>query len=161
MIYVVGLSEIKYAKSPGTLKAMGLGSCVGVIVYSEGKRCAGMAHVMLPDSSLARSAIFPPGKFADTAVPELVGRLTNIHGLYPGSLKAKIAGGAEMFKSYRSLPAASIGRRNVAAVKKQLDLFRIPVIAEETGDDYGRTIEFYTATYQLLIRAIYKGERSI
>ncbi|GGL43983.1 chemotaxis protein CheD [Sporolactobacillus putidus] len=157
----VGLSEIKCAESPETLKTMGLGSCVGVILFSEKERSAGMAHVMLPDSSLARSDHFPPGKFANTAVPEMVRLLTREHGLSPGSLRAKIAGGAEMFKSYRPLPMGSIGKRNVAAVKKQLEIFHIPIVAEETGADYGRTIEFFTETCSLMIRAIYKGERII
>ncbi|MDD9147041.1 MULTISPECIES: chemotaxis protein CheD [unclassified Sporolactobacillus] len=157
----VGLSEIKFAESPETLKTMGLGSCVGVIVFSERERSAGMAHVMLPDSSLARSNHFPPGKFANTAIPEMLRMLTIQHGFSPGSLKAKIAGGAEMFKSSRPLPMGSIGKRNVAAVRKQLAFFHIPIVAEETGDDYGRTIEFFTETCSLLIRAIYRGERII
>lgn len=156
----VGLSEIKYAEAPEILKSMGLGSCVGVVIYHESMHIAGMAHVMLPDSTLAHAQSFLPGKFADTAVPELVASLTR-RGVSLHELKAKMAGGAEMFKSTRVLALDSIGKRNAEAVRSQLNHFHIPVVAEETGKDFGRTIEFLTGTCQLVIRAISQGERVI
>lgn len=156
----VGLSEIKYAEAPETLKSMGLGSCVGVVIYHESMHIAGMAHVMLPDSTLAHAQSFLPGKFADTAVPELVASLTR-RGVSLHELKAKMAGGAEMFKSTRVLALDSIGKRNAEAVRSQLNRFHITVVAEETGKDFGRTIEFLTDTCQLVIRAISQGERVI
>ncbi|CAM3074888.1 chemotaxis protein CheD [Sporolactobacillus spathodeae] len=156
----VGLSEIKYAEAPEILKSMGLGSCVGVVIYHESMHIAGMAHVMLPDSTLAHAQSFLPGKFADTAVPELVASLTR-RGVSLHELKAKMAGGAEMFKSTRVLALDSIGKRNAEAVRSQLSHFHIPVVAEETGKDFGRTIEFLTGTCQLVIRAISQGERVI
>ncbi|MFT8390871.1 MAG: chemotaxis protein CheD [Sporolactobacillus sp.] len=157
----VGLSEIKYAEAPETLKSMGLGSCIGVVIYHETRGVAGMAHVMLPDSTLARSRSFLPGKFADTAVPELINHLTRRCGLQLNELKAKMAGGAEMFKTTRILSLDSIGKRNAEAVHEQLSKFHIPVISEDTGKDFGRTVEFMTATHQLLIRAISHGEQLI
>ncbi|WKB34846.1 chemotaxis protein CheD [Terrilactibacillus sp. S3-3] len=156
----VGLSEIKVASSPESLRTMGLGSCVGVVLYNEEKKIAGMAHVMLPTSTLARTEDYPPGKFADTAVPELV-RILTTRGAKLSQLKAKMAGGAEMFKAIRPSPLGSIGKRNVLAVKDQLKQFRIPVVAEETGKNYGRTIEFYIETGKLFIRAINKDEKMI
>ncbi|MFT8317115.1 MAG: chemotaxis protein CheD [Sporolactobacillus sp.] len=156
----VGLSEIKYAEIPETLRSMGLGSCVGVIIYHESGGIAGMAHVMLPDSSLARSNSFLLGKYADTAVPALVETLT-AKGVSISRLRAKLAGGAEMFRSTRKLPMGSIGSRNTKAVHAQLERFHIPIVAEETGADYGRTIEFITATQTLVIRAINQEERII
>lgn len=156
----VGLSEIKVASNPESLRTMGLGSCVGVVLYNGRKKIAGMAHVMLPTSSLARTKDYPPGKFADTAVPELV-RILAARGVATAELKAKMAGGAAMFKTLRPSPLGSIGQRNVQAVKEQLDHFHIPVVAEETGKNYGRTIEFYTETGKLFIRAINKDEKMI
>ncbi|RYL95320.1 chemotaxis protein CheD [Sporolactobacillus sp. THM7-4] len=154
----VGLAEIKFAEEPEILRTMGLGSCVAAILYSESKHLAGMAHVMLPDSGLARTKTFPPGKFADTAIPEIVRVLTDERRIPLCTLKAKLAGGAEMFQLNRSFPLVSIGERNVAAVKEQLNKFQIPVVAEETGKDYGRTIEFDTGSGELVIRAISRGK---
>ncbi|MFT8871342.1 MAG: chemotaxis protein CheD [Sporolactobacillus sp.] len=156
----VGLSEIKYAGRPETLRSLGLGSCVGIVIYSERLHLAAMAHVMLPDSALARSDVFMPGKYADTAVPELL-RILKGRGLSTGELKAKMAGGAEMFKSVRTLPLGSIGKRNVEAVHRELRLLGIPVIGEETGANYGRTVEFSTSTCLLRVRAINRDERMI
>ncbi|MCO7125973.1 chemotaxis protein CheD [Sporolactobacillus shoreicorticis] len=157
----VGLSEIKFAECPETLKTLGLGSCVGVVIYHDQKQIAGMAHVMLPDSSLARTTTYPLGKYADTAVPALLKKMTEYYDCPVSQLKAKIAGGAEMFKTTRMAPLGSIGSRNVEAVKNQLCAHHIPVVAEETGADYGRTVEFLTETCNLTIHAIFKGKSII
>ncbi|RYM07161.1 chemotaxis protein CheD [Sporolactobacillus sp. THM7-7] len=154
----VGLSEVKFASLPESLGITGLGSCVGVVLYNEARHIAGMAHVMLPDSALARSDRFSPGKFADTAVLKLVSVLTGKHGVSRAALKAKLAGGAEMFRTNRSSPLGHIGRRNITAVKQELDKLGIPIISEETGADYGRTIEFFTSSCTLRIRTVCKGE---
>jgi chemotaxis protein CheD len=157
----VGLSEIKFAESPETLKTLGLGSCVGVVIYHAQRKVAGMAHVMLPDSALARTTTYPLGKYADTAVPELVKKMTEYYCCPLSQLSAKIAGGAEMFKSTRALALGSIGKRNVEAVKEQLNSYHIPLIAEETGADYGRTIEYLIDSCELTIHAIFKGKSVI
>lgn len=157
----VGLGEIRFAVKPETLKTIGLGSCVGLVVYGEFSGIAGMAHVMLPDSSLAGVKAFLPGKFADTAVAGLVHDLHNRYGLDAGLLKAKIAGGAEMFRSSRPQALAGIGRRNVLAVKEHLNRFRIPLVAEQTGEHFGRTIEFFTESGRLVIHSIQRGETVI
>ncbi|MCI1857913.1 MAG: chemotaxis protein CheD [Sporolactobacillus sp.] len=154
----VGLSEIKFAAGHEILRCMGLGSCVGIVIYDPLQKSAGMAHVMLPASSLARSEILMPGKYADTAIPALVDLMTHRHGLALAGLKAKMAGGAEMFKSTIGGPMKSIGARNVASVRAQLRRFGIPLLAEETGKNYGRTIAFYPYTGVLRIRTIFRGE---
>jgi chemotaxis protein CheD len=160
-VILVGLSEIKFAESPETLKSLGLGSCIGVILYSDGAHCAGMAHVMLPDSSLSCSGSFSPGKYADTAVPALIHLMTVIHGLPMAGLKAKMAGGAEMFRSSQKRRTMSIGKRNAEAVSHQLYKYRIPLVAAETGRDFGRTIEFNPGNGILVIRTILRGEQMI
>ncbi|WP_010630932.1 chemotaxis protein CheD [Sporolactobacillus vineae] len=158
---LVGLSEIKFAESPETLKSLGLGSCIGVILYSDRAHCAGMAHVMLPDSSLSCSGSFSPGKYADTAVPALIRLMTVIHGLPMAELKAKMAGGAEMFRASQRYSTMSIGKRNAEAVGNQLSKYRVPLVAAETGHDFGRTIEFDPGNGMLVIRTILRGEQRI
>ena len=64
------------------------------------------------------------------------------------SLKAKIAGGAQMFQ-FGSSDTIRIGPRNVEAVKKELKRLSIPIIAEDTGGSSGRTIEFNPSTSML------------
>ena len=63
----------------------------------------------------------------------------------------KIAGGAQMFSSNSAV--FNIGERNVEAVKKMLAAYRIKIIAEETGLNYGRTVFFHADTGIMEVRA--------
>src|SRR5690606_41578458 len=67
----VRVGEARVAKTGVTLVALGLGSCVAVVLYDPQARIAGLAHVLLPDPSSARHP-GPPGRFATTAVPWLI-----------------------------------------------------------------------------------------
>lgn len=77
-------------------------------------------------------------------------------GARPMFLKAKIAGGAQMFQ-FGSSDAIRIGPRNVEAVKAELKRLSIPILAEETGGTSGGTIEFNPSTSKLSIRTVNKG----
>ena len=155
----VGIADMNIVKQTGTIRTSGLGSCVGVILYDEPKKIAGMLHVMLPDSSLDRSNQINVAKFADTGVYALM-ELLKAEGVRPMSLKAKIAGGAQMF-NFGSSDTIRIGPRNVEAVKKELKRLAIPIIAEDTGGSSGRTIEFNPQTSMLSVRTVNKGTREI
>lgn len=156
----VGISEIKVADFPNKLRTAGLGSCVGIVLFDPKTRVAGMIHSMLPDHSISPQKTLPyPGKYVDTAIPNLLAQL-NQKGIRSKELRAKMAGGAEMFKlSEQSM--SRIGYRNVCATKEILAHYQIPLIAEETGGNFGRTIEFDTSTNQLYIRTASEGERFI
>ena len=156
----VGISEIKVTEYPNKLRTAGLGSCVGIILYDRYMGIAGMAHCMLPDHTIFKNTPQQfPGKFVDTAIQELLKDLA-LRGSRPGHLMAKLAGGAEMFKfSDRSM--ARIGERNIQASKRALEASQIPLVAEETGGQFGRTIEFDIATSLLNIRTATQGERQI
>ncbi|MGH2858640.1 MAG: chemotaxis protein CheD [Solirubrobacteraceae bacterium] len=114
------------------LVALGLGSCVGVAIVDRSAGVAGLAHVVLPESGGRRDEL---GKFADTAVAELVSRL-RAAGAAPRRLEAVLAGGAHMFET----SGLDIGSRNEQAVRDQLARARIPVRAAETGGSQGRTL---------------------
>lgn len=152
----VGIADMNIVKTPDHIRTSGLGSCVGVVIYDQAKELAGLAHVMLPDSSLAKGGTINIAKYADTAVKELVDRLIK-NGARQYSLKAKIAGGAQMFQYTSSNDMMRIGPRNVEAVKKELSILRISIIAEDVGGNSGRTIEFDPKTCLLNIRTVNKG----
>ena len=75
---------------------------MGVVIYDESQKIAGMVHVMLPDSSLGRTETVNVAKFADTGISALVDLLKR-EGAQSFKLKAKIAGGAQMFQFYLNL----------------------------------------------------------
>lgn len=156
----VGIAQMDVVRVPKTIRTSGLGSCVGVVIYDESKKIAGMVHVMLPDSSLGRTEMVNVAKFADTGVSSLVDLLKR-EGAQSFKLKAKIAGGAQMFQFTSHKDSMRIGPRNVEAVKAQLKKLSIPIVAEDTGGNSGRTIEFNPDTNMLNIRTVNQGVSEI
>lgn len=152
----VGIGDIGVVHSPDTIRTSGLGSCVGIIVFDEVKKTAGMAHIMLPDSKMAKKEGLNRAKYADTAVDDLLLSLKRA-GVYSSRLKAKVAGGAQMFKFRTTSEMMRIGPRNVEAVKKELLAYKIPIVAEDVGGSCGRTIEFDPRTSELRIRKVSQG----
>lgn len=55
-------------------------------------------------------------------------------------MKAKIAGGAQMFTNQSGKDTIRIGPRNIDAVKEVLTEHNIPLLAEDVGGNKGRTI---------------------
>lgn len=148
----VGMADMNVCSAPDSIITMGLGSCVGVVLWDKVTKVCGMVHVMLPDST-AISQNTNKAKFADTGVEELMNRVIGL-GASKSRLVAKIAGGAQMFAVNNDVPSLRVGDRNVEAVKKKLNELGIPLIAENTGENYGRTVIFYPETGIYRIRAI-------
>ncbi|MDF2607708.1 MAG: chemotaxis protein CheD [Bacillales bacterium] len=156
----VGIAELDVVKTPNSIRTSGLGSCVGVVIYDELQKIGGLAHVMLPDSSLAKGGIINSSKFADTAVVDLYNRLIHIGGRQ-SVFKAKIAGGAQMFNFTTANEMMRIGPRNVEAVKEMLKKLKVPIIAEDVGGNSGRTIEFFPNTTILTVRTVNQGVKEL
>ena len=155
MNITIGIGDLKVCKAPDVLITYALGSCVGVCLHDSAVGVGGLSHVMLPESS-GPSAASTPMRFADTAIPMLIRQMESM-GASRVRMKAKIAGGATMFAT--ASDKFNIGDRNLAAVKKVLMANRIPIIAEDTGLDYGRTQLFYPETGIMEIRAAAKGNK--
>lgn len=155
----VGIADMNIVVGPKRIRTSGLGSCVGVVIYDPTRKIAGLLHVMLPDSNLGKSTRINVAKFADTGVPALV-EMLKLEGARTFSLKAKMAGGAQMFQ-FGSSDTVRIGPRNIEAVREQLKKLSIPIIAEDVGGTKGRTIEFDPETLMLNIRTVNEGIKDI
>jgi len=152
----VGMSEIAVSRSPDVLVAIGLGSCVGVCFYDPFLKCGGMAHVMLPDSEQilgAGAEVTKPGKFADTALPELLRRMVEM-GALAQRLEVKIAGGAQMFNLNGGNDRLQIGPRNVEAIERILAKMNLKLTGKNTGGNHGRSVRFDLATGLVTVRII-------
>ncbi|MGM8211730.1 chemotaxis protein CheD [Virgibacillus sp. W0430] len=156
----VGISDLNIVRAPNIIRTSGLGSCVGAVVYDLSKKVAGLAHIMLPDSALSKQESFNEFKYADTAINCLVQMLCE-NGARKYALKAKIAGGAQMFQFASNTDVMRIGPRNVEAVERKLKEHNIAIVAADVGGNKGRTIEFDPATGKLKIKTVTQGEAFI
>lgn len=155
---IVGVADYAVARNPTRLITMGLGSCVGISLYDPYTQIGGLVHIMLPSIDHSRSKD-NKAKFADTGIAYLLEEMQK-EGAMKRRVVAKIAGGASMF-SFTNESLMNIGERNVEMTKKVLDDLKVQVVAEDTGKDYGRTIELNTETGMLQVRSILKGNKEI
>lgn len=155
-IIKVGMADLKTCVSPNGVTTLGLGSCVGIALRDPVTKIGGLAHVMLPDSTVIRNSSQNIAKFADTGITELVHQMEKL-GARKNRIVAKIAGGAAMFVTNRP-DAVQVGQRNVEATEMKLHELNIPIIAKDTGKNYGRTVTFFPETGEFHIRAVGKSE---
>jgi chemotaxis protein CheD len=156
----VAMADLNVVHLTGILKTTGLGSCVGITLFDSKAKVAGMAHVMLPSSGIAKEGTLNIAKYADTAIPEMIKKMEAL-GASVRRLEAKMAGGAQMFALSGQGDTMRIGPRNVESCSEMLRKFDIPLKAEDTGGSYGRTIEFNCETGVLLIRSVQHGNKEL
>lgn len=135
----IGMGEIGVAKGNGSLRTF-VGSCVGLAIYCQREKVAGLAHIVLPDS---KGKGEPAGKYADTAIPETIRLLEDLVGRRGLRLSAKVVGGAKMFAFHKGI---TIGDQNVAAVERILGDCGIPVLARCCGGEKGRRVSLDVST---------------
>jgi len=147
-VVTVKMAEMDVVADGRSLKTI-LGSCVGVILRDPERRVSGLAHIMLPARRRDDEAM---GKYADSAVPALLGRLAT-NGYRVASLRALLIGGAQMFPMGNT-GLASIGDQNVEAARKALQEKKIPIIYEDTGGSAGRSVSFNNSTGEVSVRTL-------
>lgn len=156
---MVGMADLNIGRAPDILTTVGLGSCIGLTLYDPVTKVGGLVHYMLPDSK-AVSNNSNIAKFADTGVQELLKRVT-MAGANRGRLVAKIAGGEKMFAVTQESNIGSVGERNSFAAKQLLHQLNIRLIAEDTGLNFGRTVELHCDTGDFYIKAVKKPVKII
>ena len=155
----VGMADYKVGRAPSTLISYGLGSCVGISLYDTQAKVGGLLHIMLPDSTQARPTD-NPAKFADTGLPLMLKDVLEL-GASRTRLVAKIAGGAQMFAFANATDIMRVGARNAEAAKKILKEMNIRLLAEDTGGNYGRTVQINLNDGAYKVKTIDKGEKEI
>ncbi|OGS24934.1 MAG: chemotaxis protein CheD [Elusimicrobia bacterium RIFOXYB2_FULL_48_7] len=155
----IGIADYKVCASPALLESTGLGSCVGIALVDPVTKIGGLAHIMLPCSAESRITTYPL-KFADTAVRMMIEDMVKL-GASKRRIVAKIAGGACMFELTVPNPAMNVGERNIAAVRKVLQEENIPLVAEDTGKNYGRSLALSLENGKLRIKSSHHGAKEI
>ena len=154
----VKVADYAVRRGNQVLTTIGLGSCVAIALYDRDSRTGGLAHVLLPSQAMSRETS-NPAKFPETIVPLMLEEMRALAGADAGRISAKIVGGASMFGQLVSGSGVNVGERNVAATREVLAAHNVPLVAEDTGLDYGRSVYFDLADGRIEVRSLKAGNR--
>lgn len=146
---MVGMGEIKVLKEEGTLWAV-LGSCIGLVLYDSAAKIGGIAHIMLGENDKNDSNV---GKYADTAIGALIKIMVD-KGAVRSRIKARMIGGANMFRWKSTKSCVDIGTSNIETVKKVITEEHIPIVNSTVGGNTGYKIRFSVSDGTVSIRFI-------
>jgi chemotaxis protein CheD len=121
------MGDRRVGQGEGTLSITGLGSCVAIVLYDEASHVGGLAHVLLPDRSFSKRDRC--WLFVTEAVPALLA----------------------MFEDLAPQDRPNIGRRNISAARKVLARVGIPIVAEDVGGGFGRSIDFELSNGRIVV----------
>ena len=157
---MVGMGDIQVAKGDAAYNCLGLGSCIGLVLFDPTTMVSGMIHVMLPETFPGRPAD-KIGKFADAGVPELVRQMTSMGAVHT-KIVAAYAGGAQVFKFGSAGDSRlDVGSRNTAAVADQVKKNGFRVLATDTGGRNGRTLMVTINDGIVKVRTVSAGEKTL
>lgn len=144
---VVGLGELAVSQDVGQpLAAVGLGSCVAVVLTLVAGGLAGLAHVVLPksDPSVQNK---PQAYYANVGVPRLLAEVERRGGSVSTGMRVLLVGGASLGKGGRF----DVGKKNVLAVKRQLFRAGLAPVAEDVGGSSARTVSVDIRTGEVFV----------
>ncbi len=153
---IVRVAELVVRQGPAQLEALGLGSCVAVILHDPEARVGGLAHVLLPTAAVGERPDATPGRYAQSAVPALLEAVLAA-GAARHRVVARLVGGATMFRNLTAPGLIAIGERNTVAARRALDTLSLPLVAEAVGGDYGRSVRFDLAAGTVTVRSVRHG----
>jgi chemotaxis protein CheD len=140
----VGIGEVKIGKR-ALLEAMGLGSCIGVVLYDMSTGISGIAHVLLPGASQNGET-----KYAETAIETMLESMIK-QGARKSKIVSKFSGGANVFK-HINMELLKIGSRNSISVEETLNRKKIPILAKDVGGEVGRSVMFNPIDGSMIVR---------
>ena len=152
----VKVADYAVRRGGDIIATIGLGSCVAIALYDPETQTGGLAHILLPNMSMSRETS-NPAKFPETIVPIMLAEMRALGA--SARITAKIAGGASMFGQLVNGTGINVGERNIAATREALAAAKIPIVAEDTGLDYGRSVYFHLSDGRVEVRSLKKGDR--
>jgi chemotaxis protein CheD len=132
---------------------------VAIVLHDVEARVGGLAHVLLPSAQMSRDRT-NPAKFPETAIPTLIADMRRL-GAKQERLTARIVGGASMFGNLLPARGINIGERNIAAVRTVLATERVPIVGEDVGSDYGRSVYLSVEDGRVEVRSLRMGTRAL
>ena len=161
-VITVPMGESRVSADGTSLRTVGLGSCLAVVIFAPRQQLAGLAHCMLPMPDDAASNASPPhhnAKYVQTAIPDLLRQLKAAGAVAPFS--ATLVGGSCLFPSLAAGAVGDIAGANVTTARSMLADLAIPIRAEDVGGHVGRSIVVDPCTQRVLVHTIRHGDRSL
>lgn len=154
----IKLAPGEYATSNSTvLLSTILGSCVAVCLYDPLQKVIGMNHIMISHELLQKepSVCYPEdGKYGGCAMNLLIRDMLK-KGAEFKQLRAKVFGGASLFKPYDTCTLKyCIGANNSQYAITYLKHNSIPIVTQSVGGNYGRLIQFYSTDFAVWVKRI-------
>ncbi len=122
----VGVGIVTVTREKIVLKAIALGSCIGVAAYDAGERIGGMAHIMLPGRAPDKAV--EKTRYAASAIEEMIGQMIEM-GSKPGDIEVCLVGGGNVLERDDD----TICESNIESVRKILAGKGIVVQASSLG----------------------------
>lgn len=146
--------EVHIGRSPMILTTL-LGSCVGVTFWSQRLGLGALCHGVLPHVSSAVQGA-QRYRYVDFAIRDLAAQLDRL-GAHRSELQVKVFGGADVLpgSGARSI-RKSVGQLNSQTALEVLKQEKLQVLASDLGGLSGRTIEFDTASGEVLVRRLHR-----
>lgn len=142
--------QMAVSAEPVVLESLAVGSSIVVCIYDGKMQIGGMVHALLPEKTQKSVNLDDDLRYVDSAIDALYQELIKL-GAAPENMQAKLAGGARIFCFADQEERAGIGKANVNFARKRLQELAIPIISEDTGENYGRSVHFHVEDGRLEI----------
>jgi chemotaxis protein CheD len=156
----VKVADYAVGRGEQVIATIGLGSCVAIVLYDRVTQVGGLAHILLPNKSMSRETE-NLAKFPETVVPLMLDEMQKLGVTDVRRVSAKLVGGASMFGQLVNGTGINVGERNVLATREVLAARGLPILAEDTGLDYGRSVYFHLSDGRVEVKSLKKGDRVI
>lgn len=144
MDIIIGIGEYGISnKKEDVLKTFALASCVGVTMYSEVDKVAGMIHIALPEQQTRNDKLSKIGYYASQGVPLLLHKMEKEFGCKQKDLEIQLFGGAD---SICKADNFLIGKKNILAITSLLAKMQLRYSFGGVGGNLSRTIVMDVAT---------------
>ncbi|WP_416838709.1 chemotaxis protein CheD [Haloferax sp. DFSO52] len=150
---LVGVSGYHVTNEGETLVAYGLGACVAIALWDTDSSVGALAHTLLPRQESGHGS--SSGKYVDAAIQTMLREMVEAGAGY-STIEARLVGGADIFE-LKAL-GKGVGSKNAAVAREELDRLDVPIVAESTGGEHGRTVEFDTSTGRIEVSTAHSND---
>lgn len=131
--------EVVVATEDSVIVCYALGSSLGICLYDSLNHIGGFVNSLLPKSNDNKLDM----KYVDNAIIALYQHMLK-QGSKCENILAKLIGGAQLFVlQNQDQEENNVGKANIKSAYQTLMNLNIPILSEDVGDTYGRTVYFH------------------